>query len=316
MGSPAEYPLPRGTHLHNVPSMPGGHSGRESTYAVITPARDEEANLPRLASSLRAQTLVPVEWIIVDNGSTDSTGDIAAGLAHESAWIQVVVVEAGPPARGGPVVRAFHAGLEALNSTPDVIVKLDADVSMAPDYFEKLLVRFAGDTSLGMASGTALEDRSGYWSERPVTSGHVWGPARAYRWACLQEVMPLEERTGWDGIDEIKASVHGWKTMTFRDLPFRHHRSQGEREGARWRHWRAQGDAAHYMGYRLLYLVLRAIFCARREPAALAMIWGFAVAAVKQRPQLDDPLVRSQLRRHQSFRTLPSRIREALGKVT
>jgi glycosyltransferase involved in cell wall biosynthesis len=315
MGGPAEYPLPRGTHPHNVPSMPEGHSGRESTYAVITPARDEEANLPRLASSLRAQTLAPVEWIIVDNGSTDSTVSIAEGLTPETPWIRVLSVPAEAAARGGPVVRAFKAGLGALQTRPAVVVKLDADVSIEPDYFARLLDRFALDPLLGMASGSGYEDRHGGWVERPVTAGHVWGPARAYRWACLQEIMPLEERMGWDGIDELKASARGWVTTTFRELPFWHHRVQGRREGARWRHWRAQGDAAHYMGYRPLYLVLRAIFCARREPAALAMIWGFAVAAVKQRPQLDDPLVRSQLRRHQSFRTLSSRIREALGKV-
>jgi biofilm PGA synthesis N-glycosyltransferase PgaC len=295
--------------------MPAERLSPPSTYAVVTPARDEEANLPRLAASLRAQTLVPAEWIIVDNGSTDSTLRVGERLARETPWIRVLPVEAKAAARGGPVVRAFQAGLGALATKPDVVVKLDADVSMGPDYFAALLTRFAADPSLGMASGSAHEHRKGSWQERPVTAGHVWGPARAYRWACLQEVLPLEERMGWDGIDEMKASVRGWTTRTFCELPFRHHRVQGGREGARWRHWKAQGDAAHYMGYRPLYLILRAMFCARREPAALAMIWGFTQALLKRDSQVDDPLVRLYVRRHQSLRKLHSRAREALGKI-
>ena len=46
-------------------------------YAVITPARNEADNLPRLAESLRSQSVPPLVWLIVDNGSTDATADIA-----------------------------------------------------------------------------------------------------------------------------------------------------------------------------------------------------------------------------------------------
>ena len=41
---------------------------------------------------------------------------------------------------------------------------------------------------------------------------------------------------GWDGIDAYKAALAGWSTRTIEDLPFRHHRKEGERDGARrWR---------------------------------------------------------------------------------
>jgi glycosyltransferase involved in cell wall biosynthesis len=325
-GAPGATRLSNGDLFPNVSSVlckvgppsepaPDERPGVERTYAVVTAARDEAANLPRLASSLKAQTLVPVEWIIVDNGSTDSTREVAEGLARETPWIRALFISSNTAARGGPVVRAFNAGLSALQTLPDIMIKLDADVAMEPDYFEQLLARFALDESLGMASGTAYEPSERGWRERPVTAGHVWGPARAYRWACLQDVLPLEERMGWDGIDELKAELHGWKTATFRDLPFRHHRAQGMREGARWRHWRAQGAAAHYMGYRPLYLILRALFSARREPAALGMVWGFVVPALTRQSRVSDRELRRRLRQRQGLRTLPARAREALGKT-
>ena len=133
-------------------------------------------------------------------------------------------------------------------------------------------------------------------AQRHVTGTTVWGAARAYRRECLDDVLPLEERMAWDGIDEMKAHAAGWHTKTLTDLPFRHHREEGERDGSRRRARTAQGRAAHYIGYRPSYLVLRSLHHARREPSALFMIWGYTVALVRREPQIADPAVRAQLR--------------------
>ena len=58
------------------------------SYGVVTPARDEAENLPRLAASLAAQTIVPQSWYIVDNGSTDGTLEVANALAAEQEWVR------------------------------------------------------------------------------------------------------------------------------------------------------------------------------------------------------------------------------------
>jgi hypothetical protein len=118
---------------------------------------------------------------------------------------------------------------------------------------------------------------------------------------------------GWDGIDELKAINRGWRTQTLLDLPFRHHRLEGERDGSRWAAWEAQGSLGHFMGYRVSYLVLRAVFRARVEPAALAMLWGYAKAALQREPQCAAD-VRARLRDRQRARELPLRLREALGR--
>ncbi len=285
------------------------------SYAVVTAARDEKENLGRLAQCLGAQSLRPSVWVIVDNGSTDGTAPLARELAERTEWIRVLSLPGAPnPERGGPVVRAFQAGLATIEPLPDVLVKVDADVSMDDDYFERLLGRFAANPSLGMASGSGHELAKGGWGPRHVTGGHVWGPCRGYRRACLSAVLPLEERTGWDGIDEVKAAVRGWQTTTFADLPFRHHRRVGTRDGRRSVHWRDQGRAAHYIGYRFSYLVMRSFFRAFRERAALAMIWGYLEAALERQARCRDESVRAYVRRGQSPLKLPARIREALGR--
>jgi biofilm PGA synthesis N-glycosyltransferase PgaC len=284
-----------------------------TSYAVITPVRDEAVNLARVTVSLAEQTIRPDAWIIVDTGSVDTTTAVAAKLAEENSWIRSLFVpDSGRLERGAPITRAFEAGLVALDTLPDVVVKLDADLSLPRHYFARLLAEFEADRRLGLASGTCYELEDGVWRPRHVTAGTVWGASRAYRWTCLRELLPLHPGMGWDGIDEARAAARGWHTRTLTDLPFRHHRREGERDGAQRRARAAQGRAARFMGYRFPYLVLRALHHARRERdlAPLAIIWGYVAAAVRAEPHCHDPAVRKYMRERQRLRALPLRARE------
>jgi glycosyltransferase involved in cell wall biosynthesis len=287
------------------------------TYAVVTPARNEAQNLLRLAACLDRQTLPPAHWVIVDNGSSDDTMAVACSLAETRPWLHVAAVQHlqgfGDSVRGGPVTRAFHAGYAAIDGEYDVVVKLDADVSFGDDFFA-VLVRAFENPRLGIASGTCYELDDGLWTQRHVTGSSAWGATRAYRAACLEFVMPLEERMGWDGIDELKARLRGWETRTLLDLPFLHHRAEGERDGSRWRAWSAGGRGAYYMGYRWWYLVARALFNLRNEMAALAMVPGYFGAAARREKRCEDPQVIAFLRQQQTVSNLPQRFREAAGR--
>jgi biofilm PGA synthesis N-glycosyltransferase PgaC len=286
------------------------------SYAVVTPVRDEVENLSRLAECLREQTLRPETWVIVDTGSDDGTLALAASLANGHDWITVrsLAANGARAERGPPIVRAFHEGLKALEHRPDVLVKLDADVSIGPSYFERLLDGFRAEPKLGIAGGSAYEEEDGMWRRRHMTRTSVWGAARAYRRACLEDVLPLEERMGWDSIDEFKANVHGWRTRTFLDLPFRHHRREGGRELDRRSVWSTQGRLAYYLGYRPSYLVVRSLFRTLREPAALAMLPTYAGQLVRRQPRYPDRDVRAYLRDQQRARRLWTTAQEALGR--
>ena len=47
-------------------------------YIVVTPCRNEEMSHPNLVQSITAQTIKPSLWVIVDDGSTDKTGELIA----------------------------------------------------------------------------------------------------------------------------------------------------------------------------------------------------------------------------------------------
>jgi glycosyltransferase involved in cell wall biosynthesis len=289
-------------------------TARGLTYSIVTPARNEAENLARLGECLAAQTVLPDAWIIVDNGSKDSTLSVARGLAERHAWIRVEAFEPRDEmARGAPIVRAFHRGL-ALVGRPDLVVKLDADVSFEPDFFERLIEEFEADPRLGIAGGLCFELEAGRWVAQHVSRSHVRGATRAYRFSCLDEILPLEERMGWDGVDELKAGVRGWSVRSIPELPFYHHRLLAQREGA-WHAWVKQGEMAHFMGYRFSYLLCRALFRSRRDPRATAMVAGFLGAWASRLPVQRDEGARRYLREQQRLRRLPRRLREATGRI-
>lgn len=290
-----------------------GSSGSLS-YAAITPTRNEAENLRRLAPCLASQTITPTRWIIVDNGSTDATPAIARELSELYPWIELIEIPGDNVAtRGAPVVRAFHAGIAALTDAVDIVVKLDADVSFDDAYFAHQLAVFEREPTLGISGGVCLEpSEDGTWQAVRVTRDHVRGAIRAYRTDCLRQVTPLEERMGWDGVDELKARVNGWTTRTVSELSFYHHRFLGARESA-WVMWSRQGDMSHFMGYRTSYLLARTAFYLGRDVRAIAMVWGYVRATIERRPRCSSDAAIAHLREMQSLQAVPSRVREKLG---
>lgn len=285
---------------------------------AITPARDEVGNLPRLARSLAAQTLPPARWIVVDNGSGDGTQDLVRGLAAGDPRVELLSIPPAPSfARGAPSARALNAGIRAIDpaTPPDIVLNLDADVWLPPDYLARLAAAFAADERLGIAGGSCYEMTDGRWRQRHVTGDTVWGAARAFRWECLREVGPVEERFSWDSLSQLRANALGWRTRTLLDLPFQHHRPEGARDGDRHRARVNEGYSAHYMWYRPWYLGLRAgMHLVRGDLGAPGLVVGYTRAAVARAPRSPDPLLREFVRRNQSPARLPRRAMEALRR--
>ena len=142
--------------------------------------RDEAENLARLAASHDAQTVAPAAWVIVDNGSTDDTSSVASG--SRTSTLGPRDHDAGPADARVPARRSSAPSTRdcaQLDDLPDVIVKLDADISMDADYFERLLDGVRGRPGLGIAGGTCLELARRRLASRSVTGGHVRGAVRA-----------------------------------------------------------------------------------------------------------------------------------------
>ena len=152
-------------------------------YVVVTPVRDEEKHLEATIASVSAQTLRPQEWVIVNDGSTDRTGEIIDRNAAQSPWIRGVHrPNRGYRKSGGGVVEAFYAGYDSLKcDTWDFIVKLDGDLSFSPDYFERCFEYFNEQPRLGIGGGDIYHELGGELRLEANPKFHIRGATKIYR---------------------------------------------------------------------------------------------------------------------------------------
>jgi poly-beta-1,6-N-acetyl-D-glucosamine synthase len=288
---------------------------RSISYSVITTTRDDEKGLARLSACLLAQGVLPIAWMIVDSGSRDGTPAIAKELANKIGFVKTLGVP-GPetPTRGAPIARAFSTGIAVLERRSDLVAKVDADVSFDAHFFERILNAFADEPSLGIASGRCYEPaRNGRWRESRVSGRSVHAQCRVYRRACLDEILPFEQRMMWDGLDQIQANAAGWSTRVVADAFYRHHRPIGQRDRSRLSTWFDEGASAHYVGYRPHYVALKGVVRAPRDPSSIGFVAGYVAAATRRRPRHRSASILAEVRRQQSALVLARRLRDALG---
>ena len=63
------------------------------SYIIITPAKNEEKHIESTLKSICKQTLLPLKWIIVDDGSTDNTSGIIEKYTKDYYWIKLITTE-------------------------------------------------------------------------------------------------------------------------------------------------------------------------------------------------------------------------------
>lgn len=272
-------------------------------YIVITPVRDEEEHLVSTIESMLAQSIRPVEWVIVNDGSADGTAAIIDRYAGRFPWIRAVHRQnRGFRKSGGGVVEAFNDGLKAITvSNWDFIVKLDGDLAFESGYFEACFEIFQQDQHLGVGGGVICyleEDGSKRFEECPAF--HVRGATKIYRKACWDAIGGFWPAPGWDTIDEVKANMLGWSTRSFGKLHLVHHRITGSADGP-WGGLIKNGRANYISGYHPLFMLakcgarlLRGEF---RSP--LALLYGFVTGYVNRIPRVKDQEMIRYLRSQQ-----------------
>lgn len=276
---------------------------------LITPVRDEAAHLERTVRAVAAQTRPPDLWLIVDDGSVDETPQLLDRLAGEVPFLETrrAPSRRGLPGEDGLALAAeavaFNAALAGVDLTSFTHVgKLDADVELAPEYFERLLARFDAEPELGVAGGVLLERNGRDWETTKIPAHHVRGALKLYSRECFEAIGGIEERLGWDTIDETYARMRGYSTRSLPELTARHHRPVATRGGAlrgRARH----GQCAYILRYSPWWVTIRAFKVALQRPyglSGIAFLYGYYRALLKAQPKVEDEafkrFVRTELR--------------------
>jgi poly-beta-1,6-N-acetyl-D-glucosamine synthase len=257
-------------------------------YVLISPARNEEKLIEKTLVSMVAQTVVPLRWVIVDDGSTDRTAEIVEQYARRFPWIELVRRPQRAERSFSGKVEAFNAGLERVRLLDfEVIGNLDTDVSFDPDYLEFLIGKFSEDPTLGVAGTPFLEN--GYDSARDSFEGqnHVAGGCQLFRRKCFEDIggYVANRAGGIDWIAVTTARMKGWKTHSFPDKRFHHYRTLGTAERNIVESLFSYGEKDYYLGGSPIWQMFRVAYRMTKQPVViggLSLMSGYCWAALRR----------------------------------
>ncbi len=260
-------------------------------YVLITPARNEEAFIENTIESMIHQTVLPSKWVIVDDGSIDKTPDIVSRYLARHPWIELIQMPQRRDRSFAAKVVAFNAGYDRVKGLQyEIIGNLDGDISFDRDHFEFLIRKFSEDPLLGVA-GTVFREE-GYSSETDSFEGHkhVSGQCQLFRRRCWEDIGGYIPH-GAGGIDWMAvttARMKGWKTESFRERSFFHHRHLGTAERSVLSSFFSYGEKDYYLGGHPVWELFRVAYRAAKQPyilGGLALGLGYCWAFLRRTPR-------------------------------
>jgi biofilm PGA synthesis N-glycosyltransferase PgaC len=241
------------------------------TYVIVTPARNEAGYIELTIKSVIAQTVRPLKWVIISDGSTDGMDEIVSRYANEHPWIELVRMPERSERHFAGKVYAFNAGYAQVAGWPfDVIVSLDADISFEEDYFSFLLQKLSDDRRLGLVAGRLVDAQSNqdYYDYETTGSEHVSGACQVFRRECFEAIggyRPMKAG-GIDLVAVLSARAKGWRTRTFAETCCRHHRPMNGIQMKGFRERLHRGHMDYLLGNHPTWEIFRSVYQMKNRP--------------------------------------------------
>jgi biofilm PGA synthesis N-glycosyltransferase PgaC len=281
---------------------------RPPVYVLITPARNEAQFIEQTIKSVVTQTVQPLRWVIVSDGSTDGTDELVSKYAAVYPWIELVRMPERRERHFAGKAQAFMAGVARVKGLEYAIIgSLDADISFEEDYFSFLLHELAEDPKLGLVGTPFQENSKQVYDYRLVSIEHVSGACQLFRRECFEEIggYPPIEAGCIDHIAVITARMRGWKTRTFTNKVCLHHRAMGTAQHgmlmARFRN----GAKDYAVGNHPVWELFRTVYQMTKPPfliGGLMLLCGYLWAVIRQVGRPVSPELVKFYRREQMMR--------------
>lgn len=257
------------------------------TYVLITPARNEAEFIVLTLKSMVAQTVLPLKWVIVSDGSTDGTDEIVRKYMADHPWIELVRMPERRERHFAGKVHAFNAGYDRVKDLDfDIVGNLDADVSFEKNHFEFLITKMAENPRLGVA-GAPFREGSYQYDYRFTNIENVCGGCQLFRRECFESIGGYVPLKGGciDHVAVLSARMKGWQTRTFTEKVCLHHRKMGTAlQGGLKAKFRL-GAKDHSVGNHPLWQLFRTFYQMSHRPfviGGLALGAGYAWSLVRR----------------------------------
>jgi len=269
-------------------------------YILVTPCKNEEESLPKLAESVINQTIKPVIWVIVDDGSTDRTPYVLKDLTLKYTWIKSLKLNEKPRDLGVHVSQVYRTGFDyAINHCADndirykYIGSVDADITFDSNYFGSLISEFEKNPNLGICSGHVGNIINGeiIWSN--FNKDLPSGGARLWRKKCFEDTGGYLLTCSPDSVSNVKAKIRGWDTSQFEHIKMISTRAYASAEG-QWKGYKKLGTNNYFIGYTPTHVLLKGIKLLYsknhyfKNGVGLAYINGYFTEYLKHAPRIED----------------------------
>ncbi len=273
-------------------------------YIIISPVRNEENYIEKTIQSVINQSVKPIEWIIVNDGSTDSTQTLVEKNIAEHSWIKLINLDdRGYYYPGTGVVNVIKEGFVNITLQDwDYLVKLDCDISLDKTYFENIFNEFNNNPKLGIASGAVYFVDEKKEIKEKSQSDHPWGASKIYRRKCFEDINGWKPIPGWDLADLLSAQMKGWETRCFDQYKIYHYRKTGMRRADITSGRFLLGRFHFRYGYGLLYTFVKSIYRLFEKPIIVggaSIFLGYLYAFTLQEDRLFEKDMRKFLRKKQ-----------------
>ncbi|AKB17612.1 glycosyltransferase family 2 protein [Methanosarcina sp. WWM596] len=269
-------------------------------YILVTPCKNEEESLPKLAESVVNQTIKPILWVIVDDGSTDRTPEILRNITSKHSWIKSLRLNEKPRDLGIHLSHVYRTGFDyAFNYCKEnnleyyYIGSVDADITFDGNYFESLMSEFEKNKNLGICSGHVgnIINNKIIWSNfrKDIPSGG----ARLWKKECFIDTEGYLLTCSPDSVSNVKATIRGWDIRQFEHIKMISTRAYASAEG-QWKGYKKLGVNNYFIGYTPTHVLLKGIRMLystdgySKNGVGLAYIIGYFSEYIKGAPRIKD----------------------------
>lgn len=252
-------------------------------YAIVTPAKNEEANIDYLFFSIKKQSIKPKVWIIVNDNSDDRTKEFVERNLHlygedfkhcdvilynneKQSEYDLKIHYSEVVKKGFDIVQEIIANN---NISLDYIGILDSDLFPEPNYYEKLMEHM-NENKIDICSGNVKVLTAHKLIIEKVAEDWPRGGCRLYTYKCYGSAG-FEITRSPDTYSTLKAQMLGFRVGNFKEAFVLSLRETGSRHA-----YKYYGESDRYFGYEYLYALSKFMFKFLKNPSkALAYINGY-----------------------------------------
>jgi len=263
--------------------------------AVVIPARNEEKFIGNTLESLANQDLVPYRIVVVDDGSTDKTSEIASSfdnvevLSRENTGSDKYISK--------HIIQTINLGLSLLthDNKCNFIMKIDCDHLLPRNYLSTICNRMTQNPKLVVASGIIKNEP---FYDMPLGSGRV---VKYDFWKTLDLCYP--ENFRYEAYIMLKAKIMDLEVEIFPDLITETQRKTGSRYENNPQSFYNLGKGYRAMGYIFPIVLFRMIRVMKKNPLGIFyLLKGFFSRDVEFYEQdIRDYVKNSQYKKIKSF---------------